>query len=277
MLTQLPLPDEILRFLDNSCYEVVNLGSDYIELVDQSLARFSRRSLIVTGSLIELYTYQKQYCFNLSQKGNRSFDKHVNEDSKRRDDSIYRSKQAIRRIIDGNVWQYGCMPVFVTYTFGEHVTSVKEANAEWSKFVKRINRHFCKKFRYLNVIEFQKSGRVHFHTIYFDMQYIEGVKEKISRIWGNGFVNVKSVKSVKYIGGYVSKYLTKETMDDRLVGQKAYFCSRNIYKPVKFRIEELIDKVLSSGIIALVHEKDSKSEIHGLINYKKFVKNEVRN
>lgn len=273
MALQLPFPDYIVDFLGDCKSGIIpNIGDRYFELLDQSLVKQTFRVLIVTGSLVELYTYEKPVFFNHSVDNKRSYDKHVNEASKRREDSLYRSKGVIRKVIEGNAWEYGYMPVFITYTFAEHITSVKEANKIWSLFVKRLNYTFNRKFRYMSVVEFQKSGRVHYHVMYFDMPFIENIKEKISDIWGYGFINVKTVTHVRFIGGYVSKYLTKDTMDNRLVGQKAYFTSRNVFKPKKYRMDSSIDSILNSGIIKKTYESDTKSLTFGLINYKKFKK-----
>lgn len=245
------------------------LSQRLFEISDQNLTKFTYKILINTGILCELYSYQKSVAYNLSTK-TRSYDKHIDIDSVRRISSIYRAKSNIKRIIDGNNFAFGYMPVFITYTFAEHITDVPTANKIWSLFVKRLNYTFKTKFRYLAVVEFQKSGRIHYHAVYFDLPYIDNIKQKFADIWGQGFVNVKAINHIKHIGGYVSKYLTKETFDSRLVGQKAFFTSRNVYKPFKIRDPIAIDNILKSDTFKLTFENDRKSDTYGLINYKKY-------
>lgn len=239
-----------------------------IELVDQSLIKTTKKIMISTGTLVELFEYQKPVYYNFSPRGERSYEKKKKE--KRREDSVYRARANIKRIVDGNAWCDGYTPIFITFTFGEHITEPKDANKEWSLFVKRINFKLKRKLKYLTVIEFQKQGRVHYHVLYFDLPYIENIKTLFSDVWGNGFVNIKTIKDVVHLGGYVSKYLTKENIDKKLVGQKAFFCSRNISKPQKIRNEVTIDNFFNSDKIELTYETDYKSESYGLVRYSKY-------
>ncbi|MGG0757595.1 rolling circle replication-associated protein [Brevibacillus laterosporus] len=157
---------------------------------------------------------------------------------------------------------------FLTFTFRENVTDLTEANKEWDKFIKRLRRRYGD-FKYLNVIEFQKRGAVHYHML-SDLPYVP--QKELLRLWGNGWVYVTKIAHVDNIGAYLIKYMTKETYDERFCGRKAYTCSQGLDRPIVYRGEE------AERIIAL-YDLDQKKEVytscytsehHGNITYREF-------
>ena len=68
-----------------------------------------------------------------------------------------------------------------------------------------------------------------------DFGFIE--QKKLEDIWGNGFVWIRNLlkandgKPVDNVGAYIVKYMDKDMIDERLVGKKAYFTSRNLKRP----------------------------------------------
>lgn len=96
------------------------------------------------------------------------------------------------------------------------------------KFIQRLKWKFGKSIKYLAVIEFQNRGAVHYHVL-SDIPYIP--QEELQDLWGNGFVYINAISHVDNIGAYIVKYMTKDNMDTRLQGLKAYLYSRNLKKP----------------------------------------------
>jgi hypothetical protein len=183
--------------------------------------------------------------------------------------TLKKSGQAVRRIINANVEAYGEKAKFVTLTFAKNVKENRVANAIFGKFVKRLNYEIFRdkkaRLKYLTVIEFQKRGAIHYHVVFFNLPYMP--KSKLSEIWGQGFVKINNIDNVDNVGAYVSKYMTKDTDDDRLIGEKSYFCSRGLIKPEEIIDKEKIERVLSSLPSEKTYVAEFENEYCGKILY----------
>jgi len=207
---------------------------------NSSLIRWSTRRLVVSGDTFELYTYPRPYFYNWGPRG-RTSSEGIKRADKKRDDHILRARRQIRRLINANLATQ--VPKFITLTFAKNIHTLKEANPQFTRFQKELQRRYGRG-RYLCVPEFQKRGAVHFHVIYFDLPYIKNIKSVMAKLWGKGWVKVIAVREIRNIGAYVSKYLQKGVGDKRTVGHKGYFRSRGMLLPEEFRAEESIDKKL---------------------------------
>jgi len=121
--------------------------------------------------------------------------------------------------------------------------------------------------KYLCVVAFQKRGAIHFHAVFFNLPYVRNVKKELSSMWGHGFVKLITVDHVKNLGAYVSKYLQKDIMDKRLVGRKAFFCSRGLIRPRQIRVEKSVAKILGSATLACEVSSEYASRHFGRITY----------
>lgn len=159
-----------------------------------------------------------------------------------------RAKRDVRRIVNSNVNQYGkdFTAKFVTLTFAEHITELVAANAEYEKFIKRLNYQMfgTKKsnVKYTAVPEFTKKGRVHYHVIFYNLPYIKS--NYLADIWGNGFIKINKIDNCDNVGAYVSKYMTKD--NDDIIGQKSYFNSRGLFKPTEIVEKEEVESLRNS-------------------------------
>lgn len=242
----------------------------YFETLDKDLVKFSTKKLIISGVHCELFEFPRSYSFNWSPQQTRT-DFSKSNAQERRDDSLKRSRDMIRRIVDANSFLNGYNPVFVTLTFGTEILTPQEANPVWTLFVKRLTYNLGRKFKYISVIEFQPdSKRVHYHVVFFDLPYIENIKAKLEEYWGEGWVKVNIVKHVKLLGHYVSKYLQPQKTDKKLVGQKAFFCSRNVIRPITIRSMDLIDNFVRGCTMSDVYQSEYSTHEGTLIRYKKF-------
>jgi hypothetical protein len=70
--------------------------------------------------------------------------------------------------------------------------------------------------------------------------------KKFEKMWNQGYTNVKALTRVKNLAAYVCKYLTKETLDNRLVGEKVFFCSRYLARSSVERDKVNFEQVLQS-------------------------------
>jgi hypothetical protein len=225
--------------------------------------------LIQTGDFIELYQYASPYFYNKPPP--KKSDCPAGS-TFRRKDNLSRARNKIRRVINANSFAYNCKPIFVTYTFADNVQDIEKANKLFTEHIKRFNYYITKEkksyLKYMTVIEFQKRGAIHYHTLFFNLHYIPHLKNELSKLWGHGFVKVKTIRNVHNVGAYVSKYLRKETMDKRLVGQKAYFCSRRLFPIREYRNEDSIRTILQNYTFEEEYQNTYESSYYGRVNYK---------
>ncbi len=200
--------------------------------------------MIFYGDYYEIYKYTKKI---LKNKKTKVITKKRTKDGQRSTFSLNRTRNTVRRLISAN---FTSQSTFLTLTFEENLQDARIANACFTKFIRYL-RHYIrsqgefdeKKFKYLAVIEFQKRGAIHYHVICT----LPFISRKIMRLaWPYGFYKMNKTKHVKNIGAYVSKYLYKDVNDSRLKGQKAYFCSRNLTRPVEITDKNTIRTVLSN-------------------------------
>lgn len=146
-----------------------------------------------------------------------------------------------RRLVNANSGQWWdertCEPYvtkFLTLTFADNVQDMKVANREFMLFIKRLTYVFRprEKFCYVAVPEFQKRGAIHYHILFFNLPYIQGAYEKLVRLWPHGFLQFKAIRDESEVGWYMAKYMYKSMRDKRMRGQKRYFSSRNVLRPV---------------------------------------------
>lgn len=213
----------------------------------------TKAKMVRSGDRLELYRYKEFIKYGGIPNNDRSilkpFKKTGIEKLKNRYLSSQRSKKTFTRLVHANIFQWpspkGRMikPTFLTLTFAENITNVTKANKEFTKFIKRLNYEVTGKkesfLKYITVVEFQKRGAVHYHLIFFNLPYIP--KKKLWKIWRKGFIKIERAKDIKKELSYLSKYMGKNLDEDRLRGEKSYFCSRNLKQPVVVRDQERID------------------------------------
>lgn len=245
--------------------------------------------IIQSGNIVEIYEYSEGYLkgYSLSDeelKG-RSTSDCVLDDSDSRERALRRAKSNLRRIINANVGQYGqeFTAKFLTLTFREDIRDIKEANYEFKKFIQRLNYKLYgqkgNNLKYTTVIEFQdknRSGVIHYHTVIYNMPYLKS--NEIANVWEKGFIKINKIDEVDNVGAYVGEYLGqvgkgqgKDVHDPRLKGQKSYFSSRGLFKPVEITDKKIVEQVAA----ALLNEKVSYSaqfenEHLGNISYKQY-------
>jgi len=157
------------------------------------------------------------------------------QQAKRRGDNARRSRTAFKRLVSSNLG-VGERPLFMSFTFSDHFTKPRETSRYFNIFVVRMRRFFGADFRYIAVPEFQKSGRVHYHALFWGLpDYIAKRERKnrtIAKLWRKGFVDVIQTDGSPKLASYMAKYMTKALSDSRLWCRKAYFASRNVLRPV---------------------------------------------
>ncbi len=223
MANQIPSTDDLGRAFDE--LRKLHWGVD-----------FSRYKAVISGPVKEVYEFEKDIHFGGQLKSRNRRKKRVGKRNQgmRRPFSISRARKHIRRLISCNSGQYPeYSDKFVTFTFAENITGLKEANEMWRKFMMRLNYHIGHALKYVSVVEFQKRGAVHYHAVFFNLPYINN--DELAEIWSHGFIKINAIQHIQSIGAYVSKYLQKGVVDARLFNEKCYFTSRGLLKPITIR------------------------------------------
>jgi hypothetical protein len=211
---------------------------------------------VVSGSVIERYTYEKNQFVGFEPKNKNGKNKNGITTSENRAFSLGRARKIVMRTINSNP----CLNKFLTLTFEENITDLDYANNELKKWIKRVNYQVFKtkksEMKYVAVIEFQKRGAVHYHIL-CNLPYID--VNSLAETWGHGFIKLNRIKGDKgrfgsdecdNVGAYVCKYMTKDNDDERLIGRNTYLMSRNLDKPQEIYVG--------------INEKDLLQQVYGL-------------
>lgn len=109
-------------------------------------------------------------------------------------------------VVDSNFCQW------ITLTYAENMKDTKRLYKDFEKFHKKykyyMNKKGFQKFEYINVIEPQGRGAYHIHLLYiFDRKPPFIPNDELRKIWGHGFVMIKSLDDVDNVGAYLTAYL----------------------------------------------------------------------
>ena len=154
-------------------------------------------------------------------------------------DSLRRTKNTLRRLINANTGRWGKeREKFFTLTFKKNEINHAAANADFRSFIKKLNYKLFKKhsgLKYVCVVERQQRGALHYHIILFNMPYVP--HKELLELWGHGAVTINAIDHVDNVGAYVMKYMEKEMNEmqseksAKVKDKKLYFASRGLHKP----------------------------------------------
>lgn len=245
---------------------------------------YGKKKIVVSNKVVEVYEYEHYFQYgerikNPNEKGLKNIPKPKMNKLESRQLSNLRSKRNLKRIINSNVEiykkNYGKFfpPIFLTMTFAENITDVKQANKKFTNFMKKFNYKIWgkkkNKLKYAGVIEFQVRGAVHYHLVFFNLKFID--KEELAKIWSHGAIEIEEAKDVSDVGTYICKYMSKNMDDSRLCGKKAYFTSRELKKPIELMEKNAVEAMLVYlKNFKSVFEKDYESEFMGKFKYSVF-------
>lgn len=226
------------------------------------------KKAVVSGDIIEVYEYKKAilqgYDIKEYHSCGRGFQASEEDKQMNRKKTLHRARRDLRRLVNCNIAEYS---KFVTLTFREDVKNIKMANYDFKKFKQRLETRIGHKLQYVCVIEFTKAGRVHYHCVMFNLPYIKN--KELATIWRNGYVKINKIDSVDNVGAYVCKYMTKVD-DDRLKGQKMYFSSRGLKKPLEIKKEEEVDNLAVALPPSTLTFETTFENDHNTIVYKQY-------
>lgn len=233
----------------------------------ENYTRQFHRRVFVTGNVIEMYEYEKPVFKGISKKrtgrANAPFtSEEIKNDNRAK--TARRARTTVRRTVNANPQ----LNKFLTLTFAENITDLDYARYEFDKFIKRIKTRF-KGFQFVNVVEFQKRGAVHFHLL-CNLPYVN--VNDLAKIWKHGFVKINRIDNVDNVGAYITKYMTKDSIDERLVGKKCYSMSKGLKQPKEYTNDGDIDELLENlDNIKRIHSSEFETEYYGVVRYTQVV------
>lgn len=203
---------------------------------------FVTEKCVISGRYIEFYKYQLPIQCDYERRHNVTKLKVPdNEEYVRRDDSLSRSRQIVRRIIWCNVTPH---TKFLTLTVKDNITDVKEFRRMFTTFLQAMKRNGYD-LRYLYVLERQKRGAIHAHCVIFNDEKIP--LKILKKCWHYGRSEIKILNGLKYktdekivdVGAYVCKYITKESVSEW--GSRTYNCSKGLKRSYDISLKQYGD------------------------------------
>ncbi|WCG33367.1 hypothetical protein PML78_01380 [Enterococcus dispar] len=162
------------------------------------------------------------------------------------------------------------LSTFITLTVAENSDDIDYYDEKVKQFIRKLRKDYGK-MHYIAVREFQKRGAIHYHML-VDYPFIKGLNEReikkternfAKSYWKQGFVDLKSIDHVDNVGAYISKYMTKDMYDKRLIGRKSYLCSKGLKRSETITFEvEAIEKALESDNPMLFNSNSTSYNIY---------------
>jgi hypothetical protein len=224
--------------------------------------------VIRTGNRCEIYEYERPLKLNANHQKriNKLSRKKSERNEEYRQRRAHRAKNTIRRLANGN---FMSASKFLTLTFNNDqdfdIKDIGQCHARYKLFIKKM-QELNPGMKYISVIEFQLRGAVHYHILN-DLPFID--KDVIAELWGHGFIDIREVDNPEFVGGYIAKYMAKNSLDPRFAFHRSYFASKNLSRPVTlygFQTDEILAKLakLKSNP---VFENEYQSAYHGKVQY----------
>lgn len=218
--------------------------------------------VVISGPMVEVYEFEKGVTTGFRGRGGRPKALKPPNIQQRRQ-TLNRARKAIQRLSFAN---FDINDKFITLTLSETQPSIKQANKDFKHFIQKLHYRFGD-FRYLAVLQLQRRGAVHYHML-ADLPYINS--QVLSTLWDKGSVNIQGIRQVGNVGEYITCHLGNDPYDTRLYGQRLYFTSRNLKKPVTHRGDKAAEIAQGVKTNKEVAAWNFQNPYQGQVNYLEF-------
>lgn len=292
----------LLKEENNTIDKLYDNGIDIVEITKEeeitrekkpfsnieSINYYSSLKVVKSGSLLEIYRFGRD--ISLGRKIRLANNEEKKPKTNKEDSlnsSARRSKRMIKRLIKANSFLWfkkknyqPYLPITLTLTFKENITNLREANYEFTKFIRRLNYEVnqiekqnlkLSNLKYLAVYELQERGAIHYHAIFFNLPYINNIYKRMYDIWNQGRImvggkkkgltKIKDHKRLEKIIDYFTKYIQKSVLENKNPRQKKYIASKGLLKPMESSFVEVVNLVKSKlPESSLKYHYDGESE-----------------
>jgi hypothetical protein len=256
------------------------------------------RKIIKSGKVVEVYSYEKAPRIEGRPRAKSKHpvrevpnDGRLPDLARKREDNIKRCRQRFIRLVRANTGR-GDTNALITLTYAA-IVDIETATRHFNQFTGLLRKTLGTDFRYIGVPEFQERGAVHFHVLYWrfptelvsdekphwkqeedigQMDKIERGTRFIQNCWAYGYVDCIPTDNSERLAGYLAKYMSKAMQDERLLRKRAYYYSRNIYRPDSSTFSPLVNylNMKLEETATLITDRDFETKWLGMANYKRF-------
>ncbi len=238
---------------------------------NNSIIRQYHRRMIVSGKVLEIYHYEKPVAkgFDIHRTGRANANATTQEiKDENRKKVAQRARATVRRMVNANPQ----LNKFLTLTYAENMTDINIARYDFDKFIKRLKTRY-KKLQYIVVPEFQKRGAIHFHLL-CNLPFINA--KDLEKIWSKGFIRINRIDNVDNVGAYVTKYMSKDNLDDRLIGKKCYSMSKDLNISQEITKQEEIEEIETTlENVKRIYTAEFDSDYYGKVTYTQIICTEI--
>lgn len=190
-----------------------------------------KTKLILSGNHLQIYEYQTDI-ETMSDHNPIRQNYEKSTEGIRRNDSVYRTRNNIVRLVETNKTPYTKM---ITLTVADPDTTYSDFDKYLKTFYRQFNRVIGQPLKAIIVIEGQvkrqkrynlKQAPPHAHIVVFNDLFIS--PKTLKRLWKHGNHDIHKLKKVRNVGRYIAKYITKQTL---LLNKKGYRTTHNLLRP----------------------------------------------
>ncbi len=167
--------------------------------------------------------------------------------------SLARTKARVKELLDCNLnWR----SQFVTLTYAENMLDYVKAKKDFTKMIDVINKRLVRqgldKLKYINIIEHQKRGSIHFHLITFNHDFID-----YKDFWKYGFSQTKTINDPNHskLTNYFANYLMKRNKGYKGIskGVRTFSYSQNLkkYTIQQRKNKEILDETKAKILVSM--------------------------
>ncbi len=122
---------------------------------------------------------------------------------------LKRTFKAMRELINNN-FVGASNELHVILTYAENMTDTERLYDDFRKFWQKFKRRYGNEYDYITVIEPQGRGAWHHHLLIRDNTGKELFipSPEMEKLWGHGFIKIRSLEKIDNIGAYLTAYLT---------------------------------------------------------------------
>jgi len=252
--------------------------------------------MVISGNQVEIYNYENRPIQRTKPK--RTIQQHEGnnmltylaqngENAKtprqqkqiRSQRSARRATLAFRRLVRANLIQPQ-NAILASLTYADKTATIENARKDWQSFTRNLRTLFGPQIRHICVTEFQLRGAVHLHALIWGIPNSVVASERDTRLvaslWGRGFVDLRFTDNSAKLATYLSKYMAKSFLDERLAAVRAYTTSYNVYRP-EVSIDPLLTPYFSGyarpdlSTVPVAQQGSYDTVWLGRCNYRKYI------